>query len=124
MHEQRILRTCQKHNVVCLNMLAGSLRVGCGNGLAKRASARGRAVVRITRPQPFDRLLHHCRWCVEIRITDTQDDDVFAPIAGSSRFVVCQPCISPSPLMRCTRGENFILERLRVRGAGLHIADK
>ena len=49
------------------------------------------------RPQPLDGLLNDRLRRVQIGIANTQDNYVFAAIAGGAGFVVCQPGVSAFP---------------------------
>src|SRR4051812_15045184 len=53
-------------------------------------SSRG-AVVGVTTPQPLDRLVNDGGRSVQVRIANTENNDVRAAIARSARFIVCQP---------------------------------
>jgi len=119
-HEQRVLCSGQIHDVVGIGTLAGALCVCCGYRLAYRASPGSGAVVRVARLQPFDSLGNDSRRRIEVRVADTEDDHVFAAVAGSQSRVVCQPCISTfsaDALYQRRKLHLLVVMRLRARGS-------
>src|ERR1700680_4266681 len=93
-----------------------------GNRRAQRLAPGGGRIVRIARPQTFDRAVHDGRRRVQIRIADAEQNDILAPLPRPARQVMSLPRIgavtrdSVDQLGKFHGLENFMDENLRFKG--------
>src|SRR6185437_5193367 len=92
-YKQSVLCPRQVHDVVDRRLLTGTQRMSAGDRLANLRAPRCRRVMCVARSNAFYGALDHRLRCLEVRVADTQDDDILAAIPGGGGFHVRQPRI-------------------------------